>query len=473
MTSLRITFYALAPLQKGNVMHSQPTTVLIVDDDPHLRESLREILEYANYSVEEAADGKIALEALAQRSIDLMLLDLDLPRVSGMEVLRQTAAAHPEIMVVIISGKGTIRTAVEATKLGAYDFLEKPLEAERTLLTVRNALEKASLQRQRDRLLDEARQRYKMVGSSLAMQDIYRLIDKAATTQSKVLIVGENGTGKEMIARAIHHNSARAAGPFVTVNCAAIPETLIESELFGHEKGAFTGAQSTHRGKFEQANGGTLFLDEIGDMSLMMQAKTLRVLAEGVIERLGGEKSIAVDVRIIAATNKNLEDEMAEGNFREDLFYRLNVIPIHVPPLRERREDIPDLVNNFLNFYCEENRLSPKKLERGALTVLLEHDWPGNVRQLRNVIERLVVLSDIETINPREVAEALEKFFSHPQTPSSYATLREARAQFEREHILKALIANDWKIQETAAALGIERTHLWKKMKRYGIEAGR
>lgn len=247
------------------------TNVLIVDDDPHVRDSLRDILTYAGHATEEAADGKVALDLLSQRPIDLMLLDLELPRISGMEVLRQTASAHPGIPVVIISGKGTIRTAVEATKLGAYDFLEKPLEAERTLLTVRNALEKALLQRQRDRLLDEARQRYQMVGSSPAMQEIYRLIDKAAASHSKVLIAGENGTGKEMIARAIHHNSSRAASPFVTVNCAAIPETLIESELFGHEKGAFTGAQGTHRGKFEQADGGTLFLDEVGDMSLMME----------------------------------------------------------------------------------------------------------------------------------------------------------------------------------------------------------
>ncbi len=465
--SLRLT------LQKVNMMNSPHTTILIVDDDIHQRQSLRDVLEYAGYAVEEAADGKVALEVLSQRRVDLMLLDLDMPRLPGIEVLRRAASEHPEVQTVIISGKGTIQTAVQATKLGAYDFLEKPLEAERTLLTVRNALEKSSLLRQRDRLLNEARERYKMVGASQAMQNIFRIIDKAGATQSKVLVTGENGTGKEMIARAIHHNSSRAAGPFVTVNCAAIPENLIESELFGHEKGAFTGAQNLHRGKFEQANGGTLFLDEIGDMTLMMQAKTLRALNDGVIDRVGSEKSIAVDIRVIAATNKNLEAELEEGNFREDLFYRLNVIAIHVPPLRERREDIPDLVNCFLTLFCQENGLPVKKLDRGALTLLVEHDWPGNVRQLRNIIERLVVLSDGESISPREVSEALKKFSSSPPPSPIYATLREARAQFEREFILKTLISNNWKIQETAAVLGIERTNLWKKMRRYGIEEGK
>jgi len=453
-------------------MPSQRPTVLIVDDDPHVRESLKEILDYAGHAAEEAGDGKAALDLLSRKPVDLVLLDLDLPRVPGLDVLRRTAAEHPEVPVVIISGKGTIRTAVEATKLGAYDFLEKPLEAERTLLTVRNALEKALLLRQRDRLLEEARERYRMVGSSPAMQGIYRLIDKAAGSQSKVLIVGEHGTGKEMIARAIHHNSSRAAGPFVAVNCAAIPEALIESELFGHEKGAFTGASTSHRGKFEQANGGTLFLDEVGDMSLMTQAKTLRALAEGVIERVGGDRPIEVDVRVIAATNKDLVAEMAEGNFREDLFYRLNVITIEVPPLRERRDDIPDLIDHFLALFCQENGVPEKRLARGAYSVLVKHAWPGNVRQLRNVIERLVVLSDGATINAREATQALKTLPSHCQ-PAGYPTLREAREEFERDFILKTLVSHDWKMQETAAALGIERSHLWKKMKRYGIERGR
>jgi two-component system nitrogen regulation response regulator NtrX len=451
-------------------MRDDRSVVLIVDDDAHVRESLREILDYAGHSTDEAGDGKAALDLLTHRDVDLMLLDLDLPRVTGIEVLRKTAEEHPELPVVIISGKGTIRSAVEATKLGAYDFLEKPLEAERTLLTVRNALEKGHLKRERDRLLDEARKRYQMVGSSPAMQGIYRLIDKAAASQSKLLIVGENGSGKEMIARAIHHNSSRAGGPFVAVNCAAIPETLIESELFGHERGAFTGAQATRHGKFERADGGTLLLDEVGDMSLMTQAKTLRVLAEGAIERLGSEKTIHVNVRVVAATNKDLKAEMEAGNFREDLFYRLNVITFQVPPLRERREDIPDLIDFFLTQYCEENGLPLKELDRGAAKLLVEHDWPGNVRQLRNVIERLVVLSDDVAIGVADVAVALETSRFHPHP--AYKTLREAREQFECEFIQKTLIAHQWKMQETAAALGIERTHLWKKMKRYGVEKG-
>jgi two-component system nitrogen regulation response regulator NtrX len=384
-------------------------TILIVDDDLYVRESLREILNDNGYTIEEAADGKTALDMLAQRPFDLMLLDLDLPRVNGMEVLRKTTAEFPGIGVVIISGKGTIQLAIEATKLGAYDFLEKPLEAQRTLLTVRNAMEKLFLVRQRNRLVEEARERYKMVGTSPAMQQIYRLIDRAAASQSKVLIVGENGTGKELIARAIHYNSSRASEPFVAVNCAAIPEHLIESELFGHQKGAFTGAFTSHRGKFEQANRGTLFLDEVSDTSLMMQAKVLRVLEENVIDRVGGERSIPIDVQVIAATNGQLEKEIKEGNFREDLYYRLNVITIEVPPLRKRKEDIPLLVEFFLKNLREEKCLESKKLERGAMTVLIEHDWRGNVRELRNMIERMVVLSEGATISSSDAIQALKK----------------------------------------------------------------
>lgn len=444
-------------------------TILIVDDDLYVRESLREILNDNGYIIEEAADGKTALDMLTQRPIDLMLLDLDLPRVNGMAVLRKTVADFTETGVVIISGKGTIQLAVEATKLGAYDFLEKPLEAQRTLLTVRNAVEKLNLLRQRDRMVEEAKEKYKMVGSSPVMQEIFCLIDKAAASQSKVLITGENGTGKEMVARAIHHNSPRANEPFIAVNCAAIPENLIESELFGHQKGAFTGALTSHRGKFEQANGGTLFLDEISDTSLMMQAKILRVLEDGMIERVGGEKPIPVNVRVIAATNKVLEHEIKQGNFREDLYYRLNVITIELPPLRQRREDIPLLANFFLEKLCQEKGIPPKKLDRGAMTILIEHDWRGNVRELHNVVERLIVLSESETISASEIRHAIKKNISHLEN-CHIKTLSEAREGFERDFILKTLISNDWKILETAAVLGIDRSHLWKKMKRYGIE---
>jgi len=444
-------------------------TILIVDDDLYIRESLREILNDNGYTIEEAVDGKTALDILAQRPFDLMLLDLDLPRVNGMEVLRKAAADYPEVGVVIISGKGTIQLAVEAIQLGAYDFLEKPLEVQRTLVTVRNAVEKLFLVRQRDRMVEEAKERYKMVGASPAMQQIYHLIDKAAASESKVLILGENGTGKELIARAIHHNSARASLPFITVNCAAIPETLIESELFGHQKGAFTGAYTSHRGKFEQANGGTLFLDEISDTSLMMQAKILRVLEDGVINRVGGEQPIPIDVQVVAATNKNLDLEIAEGNFREDLYYRLNVITVEVPPLRQRREDVPLLVDFFLKNLSSEKHLELKKLDRGAMALLIEHDWHGNIRELRNAVERLIVLSDNDIISASETSHALKKNALHSANSNS-TTLIKAREQFERDFILKTLLTNNWKILETAAALGIDRSHLWKKMHRYGIE---
>ncbi|MFQ5571139.1 MAG: sigma-54-dependent transcriptional regulator [Rhodothermales bacterium] len=451
-----------------NGTNQRPAQILIVDDDSLLRRSLRDILEFKGYAVLEATDGKSALEQLAHEAVDLMLLDLEMPRVHGMDVLRDTVDKHPQVPVIIISGKGTIRIAVEATKLGAYDFLEKPVKAERTLLTVRRALEKAALQIQRDCLLDEARARYRMVGSSRSMQRIYRLIDKAAASRSRVLIMGASGTGKELVARAIHHNSDRAAGPFIAVNCAAIPETLIESELFGYEKGAFTGAKFAHQGKFEQAHGGTLFLDEVGDMSLMTQAKVLRVLEEERIEPIGGKASLQLDVRVVAATNKDLRAEIEEGNFREDLFYRLHIITLHLPLLRDRREDIPALVQHFVHVYSHENGLPRKTLAKGTLSVLVDHDWPGNIRQLRNVAERLVVLSDGQTITPNDARHALQLRTTDDEPPHQQHLIK-AREQFEREHILKTLITHDWKIQASAHTLGIDRSYLWKKMQRYGI----
>lgn len=443
--------------------------ILVVDDDPHVRAGLSDILEHTGYAVLEAEDGKTALGRIGTESIDLVLLDLQLPRVGGMDVLREVTAEHPSLPVVIISGKGTIQTAVKATKLGAYDFLEKPVDAQRTLLTVRNALEKAQLQRQRDRLLNEAQARYRMIGSSDPVQRVYTLIDKAAATNSKVLITGENGTGKELVARAIHHNSARAGEPFVTVNCAAIPESLIESELFGHEKGAFTGADGARKGKFEQADGGTLFLDEVADMSLMTQAKTLRVLQEGRIQRVGGESVKQVDVRIIAATNKDLRGEIEDGNFRQDLYYRLNIIAIHVPPLRERRDDIPDLVNHFLSHFSAEIGMPERSITSGAMVELMSRDWPGNIRELRNVVERLVALSDRPVIGGEAVRTALSGPRTHDDAAPS-ADLRSARERFECAFIRQSLAQHGGVIQDTANALGIDRSHLWKKMKQYGIE---
>lgn len=460
-------------MERERSAHPADARILVVDDDPHVRAGMGDILEHAGYTILQAGDGKTALDRIAAEAPDLVLLDLQLPRVGGLEVLRQTVAEHPALPVVIISGKGTIQTAVEATKTGAYDFLEKPVDAQRALLTVRNALEKAHLQRQRDRLIDEAKERYRMVGSSPPMQRVYTLIDKAAATNSKVLITGENGTGKELVARAIHHNSARAGEPFVTVNCAAIPESLIESELFGHEKGAFTGAKGAHKGKFEQADGGTLFLDEIADMSLMTQAKTLRALQEQTIQRVGGERPRRVDVRVIAATNKDLADEIEAGQFRRDLFYRLNIIAIRVPPLRMRRDDIPDLVNHFLAHFSDEMGVPMRSITSGAMVELMSRTWPGNIRQLRNVVERLVALSEAPEIGASAVREALDGPDPEAPSPARIADLRRARDRFERAFIRQALIQHKGGVQATADALGINRSHLWKKMKQYGIEADR
>jgi two-component system nitrogen regulation response regulator NtrX len=444
--------------------------LLLVDDDPFFRDGFKDILLDEGYSIAEAEDGKIALDVLAQNShFDLLLLDLNLPRVPGMEVMKTVADLYPELPVLIISGAGTIPLAVEATKMGAYDFIEKDDDPRKTIIKVRNAIEKSQLLKQRNHLVAEQKERYKMIGSSPAMQAVFHLIDRAANNNSKVLITGESGTGKEMIARAIHNNSERAAGPFVAVNCAAIPENLIESELFGHEKGAFTGAHARKIGKFEAAHTGTLFLDEIGDTSLMMQAKILRALEDNKIERVGSLNPTDVDVRIIAATNKDLEFEMAEGNFREDLYWRLAVLTLQVPPLRDRREDISDLATYFLNEFCHHENVPQKSVAPHALKMLLQQDWPGNIRQLRNIIERLCVMSDNPMIDGRQVSDALKKAESTPEQ-ADVQTLRQARDVFEAEFIRTTLLSQEWNIQSTADVLGIDRTHLWKKMKRFGIE---
>ena len=445
-------------------------TVLIVDDDQHIRRGLEDILTHAGHDTLQAGDGRTALRVEEKNEVDLMLLDLQLPRINGMKVLERMSERRPSLPVVIVSGKGTIQTAVTATKKGAYDFLEKPVDAQRMLITVRNALEKSRLERDRDRLLQEVQARYQMVGSSAPMQRVYDLIDKAAATRSKVLITGENGTGKELVARAIHHNSSRASEPFVTINCAAIPESLIESELFGHEEGAFTGAKRQHTGKFEQADGGTLFLDEVGDMGTMTQAKALRVLQENKIQRVGGESPIKVDTRVIAATNKDLKQAISAGDFREDLYYRLNIIAIEVPPLRARRGDIPELVDHFLKQISEAQGVPRRTIESSALARLMGRDWPGNVRQLRNVVERLVALSDTDTIGAQDIDLALSGTVPHVPEHEDH-DLRTAREQFESSFIQRTLQANDGVIKHTAEALGIDRSHLWKKMKQYDIEA--
>ena len=440
-------------------------TVLVADDDAPVRDGLCDVLEHEAYDTLEASDGKTALNRVEEA--DLLLLDLKMPRVPGLEVLEETMAEHPEVPVVIVSGKGTIQRAVTATKMGAYDFLEKPVDAQRLLVTVRNALEKARLERQRDRLLDQARQQYKMVGTSEAMQQVYDRIDKAAASDCRVLITGESGTGKELVARAIHHNSDRAGGGFVTVNCAALPEDLIESELFGHTEGAFTGAKGERTGTFAQADGGTLFLDEVGDMSLAAQAKTLRAIETGMIQPIGSERPVETDARVLAATNADLQAAIDDNAFREDLYYRLKVLTIDMPPLRERRDDIPDLAAHFLSTFAGEE--SAWEFGEDAIAVLMSHDWPGNVRELENTIERLVVLSEGGNIGAGAVETALGE--AGEGTASGEIDLRDARDRFEAAYIRQALRAHDGTIQATADALGIDRSSLWRKMEEYGIEA--
>ena len=442
---------------------------LIVDDDPHVRESLRDVLEHEGFVTLEAGDGKTALDLLDQERVDLLLLDLHLPRVSGLDVLRQVADRRLDIPVVIISGTRSIPTAVQSIQLGGCEYLEKPLDAERTLAVVRGAVDRFTQRRSRRRTIAYALERYGMCGAGPAMQRVFDAIDKAAATRAKVLIVGESGTGKEMVANAIHRLSPRVAASFVAVNCAAVPETLIESELFGHVEGAFTGARRAHRGSFEQAHGGTLFLDEIGDMSLMTQAKVLRTLESGELRRVGGEGGRYVDFRLIAATNKDLAGEVREGNFREDLFFRVSVIMIRLPPLRARREDIPDLVRHFELLHARRDSVPQRTITDAAMSLLIEHDWPGNARELSNVIERMVVLAEGGVVDAHDVRAAL-LLGESPTGPHVDVGLRPARDRFERDYILATLTGHGWRIQETAETLGINRSHLWKKMRRLGIE---
>src|SRR5688572_25164982 len=370
--------------------------VLIIDDERGIRSTLKEILEYENYNVEEAEDGENGLDLLSKNKYDVVLCDIKMPKIDGMEVLDRANESNPDVPFIVISAHGTIDTVVEATKKGAYDFLVKPPDLNRLLVSVRNALDKSNLVTETKKLKKKISKNFEMVGTSEALEKVRKAIDKVALTDARVLITGPNGAGKEMVARQLHEKSNRASGPLVEVNCAAIPGELIESELFGHEKGSFTSAVKQRIGKFEQASGGTLFLDEIGDMSLSAQAKVLRALQEGKITRVGGEKEIPVDVRVVAATNKDLLKEIEEKNFREDLYHRLGVILIHVPPLNDRRDDIPALVDKFLDDIARDHGTKPKTVAKNAMEYLQKLDWRGNIRELRNVVERLVIMSDAE-----------------------------------------------------------------------------
>jgi DNA-binding NtrC family response regulator len=382
-----------------------PHSVLLVDDEKNILLTLSQALQLAGYQTELAGTGKLGLEVALARPVDAILLDVQLPDLDGLSVLEQLLQARPGLPVLMMSGHGTIETAVKATRLGARDFLEKPIGRDRLLVALRNALELKDVVEELESLRAESG-RYEMVGQGPAMQRLYHLVQRAAPSEGRVLVTGENGTGKELVARALHRNSRRGSGPFVRVNCAAVPHELIESELFGHEKGAFTGALALRRGKFELASGGTLFLDEVGDMPPTMQAKLLRVLQESELERVGGTETLKVDVRVVAATNRDLEAEVAEGRFREDLYYRLAVVQIRTPPLREHREDLPDLISAFLDEACHRNGRRPLRLTPEAVAVLSAHDYPGNVRELRNLVERLAILCEGPQVSGDEASAA-------------------------------------------------------------------
>ncbi len=449
-------------------------TICIVDDEPGILKTLSELLEDEGYQVTSAKNGADALDVIRQDPPDLVFLDIWMPDLDGLEVLKRVRHQFPNMMVIVMSGHGSIETAVQATKLGAYDYLEKPLDSEKITILVRNALHQRKLEEENLNFRIQVERHLQLVGDSSVMNKLREQIAAAAPTHSRVLIFGENGTGKELVARAIHRQSLRDQRPFVEVNCAAIPETLIETELFGHERGAFTGAVAQKRGKFDSADGGTLFLDEIGDMSLATQAKLLRVLQEQQFTRVGGNKLIKVNVRVIAASNKDLRQEIEKGNFREDLYYRVNVLPIEVPPLRARREDIPTLTRHFLKIHAEEQGVKLKEITTGALNVLARHEWPGNIRELRNQVERLMIMVPKTPIDVADVLPFMPGSSAGSVTwvspTEAYDSLREARKAFERDYIAIRLRENGWNISKTAEDLKIERSHLHRKIKLLNVE---
>ncbi|MBN1781265.1 sigma-54-dependent Fis family transcriptional regulator [bacterium] len=443
--------------------------ILICDDDHSLCEIIENALNYDGYATEIVHTGGEALRRLETDHHDLILLDLKLPDMSGLDTLKRIQDLELPVVAVMISGEGDIHTAVEATKYGAFDFLEKPLDADRVLVTIKNALDRGRLEREKANLLQSVCEQYRMIGTSDPMKEIHYLILKAAKTSSKVLIEGENGTGKELVARAIHHQSSRAFAPFVAVNCAALPENLIESELFGHKKGSFTGAIADKPGRFQLADNGTIFLDEIGDMSLMTQAKVLRILEEGQVEMIGGSEPVAVDVRVITATNKDLQKEMNEGRFREDLYFRLNVLSIKMPALRDRKDDIPLLITHFTHLFCHEHGIRMKTVMQDAIDRFLSYDWPGNVRELRNVIEKIVILIEGDHIHGKDVDAFVQRHSRRSDEIPRHLSFREAKGAFERRFIHEKLQNNGWNITRAAEEMQIPRTYLHKKMNKLQI----
>jgi two-component system nitrogen regulation response regulator NtrX len=452
-------------------------SILIVDDEPGVRTALSGVLRDEGYDVDAAESGEACLERLARQAYDVVVLDIWLPGMDGLSTLSRMRERQVDSQVVIISGHGNVESAVRAIKMGAFDFVEKPLSLEKTVLVVRNALRQRNLEAENLALRAKVDAQHQMIGESYAMAKLREQVAMAAPTNGRVLIIGENGTGKELVARNIHGMSRRRSAPFVEVNCAAIPEELIESELFGHVRGAFTGAVADRRGKFEAAHGGTIFLDEIGDMSLKTQAKVLRVLQEQVMEPVGGSTRIRVDARVLAATNKDLPAEIRGGRFREDLYFRLNVVPIFVPPLRERTEDVALLADHFMAMLAREYGRRPKTFDADAVAVLQRYPWPGNVRELRNLVERLMIMVPGDRVSSRDLTFLEHGIVATPQAtvlPSSaIAPLHDARDEFEKQYILRALAAQQGNMSRTAEVLGVERSNLYRKMRAFGIMPAR
>ena len=446
-------------------------SILVIDDEREICESIKMILEYEDYLVDYTTDSYKGLQKIEYGNYDALLLDIQMPGKNGFEVLNWLLEKEIEMKVIMISAHASVENAVKSTKLGAFDFLEKPIDRDKLLISVRNAVEQSSLVKENKKLKKELFTSEKIIGSSSVIKTIHETINRVAKTDARILITGENGTGKELVAQELHRQSARSNKEFIEVNCAAIHHELIESELFGHEKGSFTGAVKQHIGKFEQADGGNLFLDEIGDMSLQAQAKVLRAIEEGKIERVGGNAKIDVNVRIISATNKDLLEEIKKGNFREDLYHRLNVIPIHIPPLRERKDDIPILIEHFSKIICDKNKFPQKKYSDTALKVLQSLPWKGNVRELRNVVERIVIMVPKNDISEKDIS-----MFIPNQSPNTDDLLnisnsfQEFKEKAEKAFIIKQLNANGWNISKTADILGIQRSHLYNKLKKYEIE---
>lgn len=448
-------------------------SILVIDDEKEICESIKMILEYEDYSVDYTTDSTKGLQKIEYGSFDTLLLDIQMPGKTGFEVLSWLREKNYDLKVIMISAHGSIENAIRATKLGAFDFLEKPIDREKLLISVRNAVEQSNLLKENKKLKDELTSNEIIIGKSPAILNIMDTIARVSKTDARVLITGENGTGKELVAQEIHKQSSRNNRELIEVNCAAIPHELIESELFGHEKGSFTGAVKQRIGKFELADGGNLFLDEIGDMSVQAQAKVLRAIEEGKIERVGGSAKIEVDVRIISATNKDLHSEIQKGNFREDLFHRLNVIPIHVPPLRERKEDIQQLVEHFSRMICDKNKFAAKTYSEGAIKLLQSFNWKGNIRELRNFIERIVIMIPQTNITEKEINSFIPASGSQVDDILSISnSFQEFKEKAEKAFILKQLQANSWNISKTAEILGIQRSHLYNKLKKYEIEKG-